>query len=202
MKVYLLPFLFVLFACQNKIEKQTGINENIKKNSFNHISLEKDYEEILLAILTYDSSYHELMKTNKPQAFINNQFIKISIDTLNDELPPSPNGVTINELLTVIGNTALDSIGYFNQTNNLNTVFVPKEIATVYKVLDGNKLKMPEYYFSRYDFHIPILSHNGKKAFVSLDYNCGPLCGGGSNFILNKIKDKWIVVKRNATWIS
>jgi len=48
-------------------------------------------------------------------------------------------------------------------------------------------------------FHLPILTHDDQKGFVSLDYIYGGWCDQGWYFILEKTKDKWKVVKYDST---
>ncbi|WP_281632533.1 hypothetical protein [Flavobacterium luteolum] len=59
-----------------------------------------------------------------------------------------------------------------------------------------------EKYFSYYHATIPIISADGKKAYVKYTLNCSGLCGAGYRVFFEKIKGKWIVVKYHQEWVS
>ncbi|MBL0737847.1 hypothetical protein JI750_13160 [Flavobacterium sp. GN10] len=63
---------------------------------------------------------------------------------------------------------------------------------------DSKKIK----YFSYYQATIPIISADGKKAYVKYTFNCSGLCGSGYQVFLEKMKGKWIVVKYHQEWVS
>jgi len=79
--------------------------------------------------------------------------------------------------------------------NDFNEVAVrsAKEIRN-----DSKKVK----YFSYYQATIPIISEDGKKAYVKYTINCSGLCGSGYQVFLEKMKGKWIVVKYHQEWVS
>ncbi len=101
-----------------------------------------------------------------------------------------------------LGYNMQDSIGFLNQTRARDTVFIPQSITHKYMVKDSNRLTEEERFLTKLVFHLPILTRDGQKAFVSVDHIRGGLCGQGWYFILEKIKGKWKVVKYEDTWIA
>lgn len=200
MKVYfLIPFLFFIIACQSNDQKQVPVK--IQKQAFDYAIVEDDYAEILDAIIAYHSISNEVAKTNKPMAYIHRWFIKDSLYNAYDK-NFMPDGLRIQKLLGLVGHSQQDSTGYLNQVKGRDTIFIPLQIKKKYNVAYHKETETTEQFLSSYTFHLPILSHDHKKAFVSLDYVCGALCGQGYDFILEKINGKWKVIKRDYTWIS
>ncbi|MDR3008195.1 MAG: hypothetical protein LBV59_09700 [Sphingobacterium sp.] len=200
MKVrFLIPFLFFIIACQGNDQKQVPVK--IQKQAFDYTVVADDYAEILDAIIDYNSISSDVAKTNKPTAYIHKWFIKDSLYNAYDK-DLMPGGLRIQKLLGLVGHSQQDSTGYLKQVKGKDTVFIPLQIKKKYNVAYHKKTEMTEQFPSRYTFHLPIMSHDRKKAFVSLDYVCGALCGQGYDFILEKINGKWKVIKRDYTWIS
>lgn len=200
MKVSLLIlFLFFVIACQNSDQKQIAVTT--QKQAFDYATVEDDYAEILDAIIVYDSSFNEVAKTKKPMAYIHQWFIKDSLYNAYDK-DIMPDGQRIQKLLCLLGHSQQDSTGYLNQVRGMDTVFIPIYIKKKYNVANHKKPERMEQFLSRYTFHLPILSQDGKKAFVAVDYFCGGLCGQGYDFILEKVNGKWKVIKCDYTWIA
>lgn len=57
-------------------------------------------------------------------------------------------------------------------------------------------------YFGFYYATIPIISLDGKKAYLKYVLNCSGLCGYGYRVFLEKKKGKWSVVKYHEEWVS
>jgi len=206
MKVCLsILFLFFVIACQNSDQKQ--ITVTTQKQAFDYATVEDDYAGILDAIIAYDSSFNEVAnfnevaKTKKPMAYIHQWFIKDSLYNAYDK-DVMPNGQRIQKLLGLLGHSQQDSTGYLNQVRGRDTVFIPIQIKKKYNVANHKKPERMEQFLSRYTFHLPVLSQDGKKAFVALDYFCGGLCGQGYDFILEKVNGKWKVIKCDYTWMA
>ncbi|WP_343555093.1 hypothetical protein [Sphingobacterium sp.] len=201
MKVYfLIPVLFLALACQSTTKK-TPKTKTHEKN-FNYSAFEKDYAKILEAILTHDTYINRFIITKKSETYIENIFTKDMIHTAYNEDYPPGDAIGIRELFDHLGYNIQDSIGFLNQTRARDKVYVPQPIAHKYMVKDSNRLTMEERFLTKLVFHLPILTHDGQKAFVSVDHICGGLCGQGWYFILEKIKGKWKVVKYEDTWIA
>lgn len=199
MKVFLLvPILFLIVACQNTAKKTP--KAKTPEKTFNYSAFQKDYAEILDAIITHDTYISRLIITEKPETYIENKFIKDLIHTTYKENYPLGDAIGIRELFSHLGYIMQDSIGFLNQTRARDTVHIPQAIVHKYMVKDSNRLTMEERFLTKLIFHLPILTHDGQKAFVSVDHICGGLCGQGWYFILGKIKGKWKVVKYEGTW--
>ncbi|WP_294346279.1 hypothetical protein [uncultured Sphingobacterium sp.] len=169
---------------------------------FDYSKVEKDYAEILEAILTYNSYINGTIKSEEPKTYIESIFTKDSIHTAYKGDHPLGDGIGIRKLFHHLGDSQQDSIGFLNQTRDRHTVYIPPAIARKFRVKDSNKLIAEERFFTKMVFHLPILTQDRQKAFVSLDYICGGWCGEGWYFILEKIKGKWKVVKYEDTWIA
>ncbi len=132
--------------------------------------------------------------------YIKSIFTKDSIHTAYKGDHPAGDGIGIRKLFEHLSGSPQDSIGFLNQTRDRDTVFTPLAISRKFSVKDSNKLIAEERFLTKLIFHLPILTHDGQKAFVSLDHICGGLCGQGWYFILKKIKGKWKVVRYGGTW--
>lgn len=192
-------FLFFIIACQNSDQKQIAVTR--QKQAFDYAILEDDYAEIVDAIIAYDSSFNEVAKTKKPMGYIHQWFAKDSLFNAYGQ-DVAPDGQRIQKLLGLLGHSQQDSTGYLNQVRRRDTVFIPIQINKKYNVANHRKIERAEQFLSKYTFHLPILSQDGKKAFVALDYYCGGLCGQGYEFILEKINGKWKVLKCDYTWVA
>lgn len=201
MKIYfLIPVLFLALACQSTTKKTPKAKTHEKK--FNYSAFEKDYAEILEAILTHDTYINRLIIIKKSETYIENRFTKDMIHTAYNEDYPPGDAIGIRELFDHLNYSKKDSIGFLNQTRARDTVYIPQSIAHKYMVKDSNRLTEEERFLTKLVFHLPILTQDGQKAFVSVDHICGGLCGQGWYFILEKIKGKWKVVKYEDTWIA
>ncbi|WP_286862874.1 MULTISPECIES: hypothetical protein [Sphingobacterium] len=199
MKVYILiPFLFLVVACQNTAKEKP--KAKTPEKTFNYSAFQKDYEEILEAILTHDTCISRLIITENPKTYIEDRFTKDSISTSYKGDYPPGDEIGIRELFNHLSSSRQDSINFLNQTRDRDTVYIPQPIAHKYVVKDSNRLTMEERFLTKLVFHLPILTHDGQKAFVSLDYLCGGWCGQGWYFILEKTNGKWKVVKYEGTW--
>ena len=201
MKVYfLIPFLFLVVACQSSTKKAP--KARMPEKRFDYSKVEKDYAEILEAILTYNSYINGTIKSEEPKTYIESIFTKDSISTSYKGDHPPGDEIGIRELFNHLSSSRQDSIYFLNQTRDRDTVYIPPAIAHKFRVKDSNKLIAEERFFTKMVFHLPILTHDRQKAFVSLDYLCGGWCGEGWYFILEKTKGKWKVVKYEGTWMA
>lgn len=57
-------------------------------------------------------------------------------------------------------------------------------------------------YFSFFYCTIPIVSLDGKRAFVQFTLVCSGLCGEGREIFLEKVNRKWRIVKIHRDWVS
>ena len=48
----------------------------------------------------------------------------------------------------------------------------------------------------------PIFNSNYSKVIISIDYSCGPLAGGGQDYILEKKNGKWMLINESGRWVS
>lgn len=48
----------------------------------------------------------------------------------------------------------------------------------------------------------PIFNMEFTKAILAVDYYCGPINGSGYNIVLEKLKDKWVIIYEYGTWKS
>ncbi|MDQ6472796.1 hypothetical protein RB619_19320 [Flavobacterium sp. LHD-80] len=65
-----------------------------------------------------------------------------------------------------------------------------------------NDINKKAEYFNFYHATIPIISLDGKKAYVKYTLNCSGLCGAGYRVYLEKKKGNWVVVKYSEEWVS
>ena len=85
-------------------------------------------------------------------------------------IPPG-DAIGIRELFDRLNYSKQDSIGFLNQTTARDTVHIPQAIVHKYMVKDSNRLTVEERFLTKLIFHLPILTHDGQKAFVSVDHN-------------------------------
>jgi len=134
---FLVPFLFLVVACQST-HKSTPKARLPKK--FLLLHLWKNYEEILEAILTYNSYINGTIKSEKSKTYIEDRFAKDFIYTAYQESYPPADGIEIRELFDRLSGSPQDSSGFLNQTRDRNTVYIPPAIAHKFSVKDSNKL--------------------------------------------------------------
>ncbi len=98
-----------------------------------------------------------------------------------------------------------DSLYIEFQNKNFNTFKISQndfnevDIKSVKEV--RNDIKNVKH-FSYYYATIPIISLDGKKAYIKYILNCSGLCGAGYRVFLEKKKGKWVVVKYREEWVS
>lgn len=173
-----------------------------KHNIYNDKSIQQDYASILETILADDSAEIRLHREEKQNAFIHSKFLRDSISTLQDR-NFSFGAIDPRELMKMLGNKLKDSLDMLNQMGNTKAVLpIPATIEALYPVDDANKYMLdPEKKI--YYFHLPVLAHQRKRAYVLVDYICGDLCGKGDAFLLEKVDGKWVIIQRFFTiWIS
>lgn len=130
-----------------------------------------------------------------------------SIKTL---LPPDVNKVSIYKLLgrprliekqgLKSGDLEYDYLLFQNTVLKKFTVKreFPRAInTTTFK--EQNKNPNDKYY---YDLTIPIISENGKKAYVEVTLNCTGTCASCTAVYLEKKEQKWKIVRTHEIWTS
>ncbi|MBA5630295.1 hypothetical protein [Moheibacter lacus] len=96
------------------------------------------------------------------------------------------------DFLKVQNNNTPDTVfldkSYFNKDS-----FIEPQV-----ILRSKKFNYPSYI----EYTIPIFSKDKKLAYVKEGYHCGGLCGGGKEYILKKLKGKWVIIDSWNTWIA
>lgn len=201
--IILVITLLMLLGCKKQ-------NQEIKLKD----SQIRDINQIVEAIIIQDSLYIS-KRDKKPIAFCTD-LVKINIqipiknkEKLNE--PPIPfNSVSINELL----NFNLNKESFFLSTDSTYLIsqnpgqkkfriaqdIVAKINATTIEKITSKGTAEEKYSF--YEMTIPIFSRDNTKAYLQLNYNCGALCGNGTEFFLSKINGKWRIINKSKTWIS
>ncbi|WP_289010902.1 hypothetical protein [Sphingobacterium multivorum] len=164
--------------------------------------MQQDYVSILETILSDDSAGIKLQREGERRAFIHNKFMRDSISSLHDRNYVFYN-VDPQKLMKILDNQLKDSLDMLNQMNERKAIIpIPAAIKAAYTVDDADKYRMDRNQ-SIYYFHLPIIGYNRKKAYVPVDYICGPLCGNGDAFLLEKVNGKWVIIQRFFNlWIS
>jgi len=159
--------------------------QNNKSKIYNDCSVQKDYISILETILSDDSAGIKLQREGERKAFIHNKFIRDSISSLRDRNYVFYN-VDPQKLMKILDNQLKDSLDMLNQMNERKAIIpIPAAIKAAYNVDDADKYRMNRNQ-SIYYFHLPIMGYNRKKAYVPVDYVCGPLCGNGDKLSPNE----------------
>lgn len=182
MKVYLLVMIFLLFCC-----KTIGQEQNIKTMSDNVIMLFNDLIVELndTSAITYpfvediiDPSSLEIPGLSKQYGFSVKQFSIRSKETFS---------LKANKYFRVIDSDSV--LGFHNMGS--------------FEIEKGKIVLEPFYYFLnkfyhktyvRY-LHMPIVSKNGKFAIVEYEDVCGGLCGSGAILVMQKVRNKWRIIK-------
>ena len=98
-----------------------------------------------------------------------------------------------------------DSLYIEFQSKNLNAFKLAEKDFKEVDISSAEELRKNikiEKYFSYYYATIPIISLDGKKAYLKYVLNCSGLCGSGYRVFLEKKNGKWIVVKYHEEWVS
>ncbi len=200
--LFLLIFFFI--SCQK--EKQTP-NFKLPKN--------EEVNAIIKAIITSDSLEIAHYLGKKKKISFCEDLQKLKIDHLEkNQLPKkAERDSELIEFLIGFSNIPKERFFFSNsdslyiefQNKNFNTFKISQNdfneinIKSVQEV--RNDIKNEEY-FSFYHATIPIISLDGKKAYVKYTLNCSGLCGAGYRVFLEKKKGKWIVTKYHEEWVS
>ena len=199
--LYIIFFFLVLQGCTMRKSTMTPVQNN-KSKIYNDSSMQQDYVSILETILSDDSAGIKLQREGERRAFIHNKFMRDSISSLHDRNYVFYN-VDPQKLMKILDNQLTDSLDMLNQMNERKAIIpIPAAIKAAYNVDDADKYRMNRNQ-SIYYLHLPIMGYNRKKAYVPVDYVCGPLCGNGDAFLLEKVNGKWVIVQRFFNlWIS
>ncbi|WP_452601970.1 hypothetical protein [Pontimicrobium sp. MEBiC06410] len=189
--ILFIPLLFVIGISfsQNKSDyseiikvvvstyKSDSIKIYKRFNNNNNNRLLKELERI--RTLKTQDLYHKYEKP-KDSKKLNEYYDRIVDEIYSDS-------VTVK-----IENIKINFFSNFNQLEKKNK----RKIYPFYKTKYSRK-KRPIAFIS-----FPLISVNEKKAIVYGMYICGGLCGSGGLFFLEKINNKWIIVKYEIRWVS
>ncbi len=200
-KLSIIFFLFVIQGCTMRKSTMTPLQKDNHK-IYNDKSIQQDYISILKTILSDDSADIKLQREGKRTAFIHNKFMRDSISSLQDKHYVFYN-IDPQKLMKMLGNQPNDSLDMLEQMSSRKAIIpIPDVIKAAYAVDDADKYRMNRNQ-SIYYFHLPIIGYNRKRAYVPVDYVCGPLCGNGNAYLLEKVDGKWIIIRRFFNlWIS
>lgn len=214
-------FTTFFFACNNKqsqtfnIPPKQELNKIIeaviyqdslpvfKTNSYLYTGIVSDSKKTITPLATYPLSINlrkltviipDTTKTVPPP--INNDAVSI-FRLLHGLIKLKPNGQTVIPVADynyiLFQNTVLKNFSIKNDFANNIIVTSFNEQQQKYK--QG----IPRQY---YDLTIPILSADGKKAYVEVTFNCSGLCGGAIAIYLEKKDKRWQIINRERLWRS
>jgi hypothetical protein len=181
MKKILKTILFLLFCFQS-----IGQIHKIKMISENNIIIFSDLNTYLndTSAIVYPyvtdqicESLLDIKHLSKEYGFTAEQFCYSSNDTFS---------LKANKYFNVIES---DTVIQFH---NVGFFEIEKGVVVLTPFLYFVKQKYKKKYV-RY-FSVPIISRNGKFAIVKYEDLCGEDCGSGAILVMEKIKNKWIVI--------
>lgn len=134
-------------------------------------------------------------------------FPRPSLDTLELAVPPPPGfGIYFNSL---IERGHFSNKSFFSKEDSTYFVFQNNAIThftingnILNKIYTTNKMKLKDTKDTHFTCSIPIFSKDNSAAYVELIYNCKGLCSYGRFYLLNKEKNRWIIVKKETHWFS
>ena len=179
-QILVLIFITVLLACHRPKEQEKYFNSLPNNDLIN---------EIIKATIKSDSL---LFENGISKKLTNILVCKYELN-LNDSIPippPPPNGIYLHTLLQLLNsNTSTDqlyndSIFYFLQSNR----------ASKYIINDSIYLRFNDQSNRIYEFTVPILSFDMKRAYVEYWSNFGPYNRQKYSTILLREGDKWVRV--------
>jgi len=199
--LYIIFFFLVFQGCTMRKSTMTPVQNN-KSKIYNDSSVQKDYVSILETILSDDSASIKRQREEERRTYIHNKFKIDSLPSLHERNYVFSKADP-QKLMKMLDNQLKDSLRMLNQMNERKAIIpIPAAIKAAYNVDDADKYRMNRNQ-SIYYFHLPIMGYNRKKAYVPVDYVCGPLCGNGDAFLLEKVNGKWVIVQRFFNlWIS
>jgi hypothetical protein len=187
----------------------------------------KEHDDLYVIIdelLRYDQSEADLVILELNKVIINNSVVvDYKGDTLNVPPPPPPPGC-VQYARDLFAN--LENEGFLNSRE---ADFMYMQIDSLKDfVLDSSKIERQSIRYSklipifrqistdsgyRYlektykahsfiRFSTPLISKNGNKLLLTLDYYCGRLCGGETTYLFEKKNDKWRIIYKTTNWIS
>ena len=189
----ILIFVSILFSCKNE---QVG----------NVLPTHSEINEIVNTAIHGDSL--ELVKLNN-QIPICNELKRITLVKKRNSNPQLSQFKKFDSLLIedLIYHKKLPYKGFFEtndstfiklQNKSIKSHKLPNSVFGNLKFVSfekGKKLDDKFFYFA-----IPILSADGKRAYLQLTWECYGFCGFGNEVFLEKIGDKWKIVKQEAVW--
>ncbi|MTH16656.1 hypothetical protein [Flavobacterium sp. LC2016-01] len=200
----LLVLIFFFISCQK--EKQIP-NFRLPKN--------EEVNEIIKALINSDSLEIAPYLGKKKKISFCEDLQKLRIDHVEkNKLPKKAEGESeLIELLIGLPDIPREKF-FFSKSDSLYIEFQNKNF-NAFKISqnDFNEVDIKSIqevrndiknvkYFSYYYATIPIISLDGKKAYVKYILNCSGLCGAGYRVFLEKKKGKWVVVKYSEEWVS
>ena len=113
-------------------------------------------------------------------------------------IPPPPFDLSYDELFL--------SFGTENNIENRrkDSIFIKQQADTSfnYNISKSIELRFNQNSRNRYEFYLPIFSHDKSIVLVQYWEDCGSLCGYCYQIVLKKINGKWIKVKRWGCGVS
>lgn len=187
-----------------------------KSNDYN-LPKREDINSIIKTVILDDSLGISRNFNSKTQITFCADLQKLEIvswDIKKSKLPPKslPNSKLIQDFIGFpdlpkkhFFFSQLDSSYLKFQNKNLSSFKLEKNIFEKINIASFTQLNQDvnaKEYFSFYYSTIPIVSLNGKRAFVQLTLVCSGLCGEGYDIFLEKINGKWKIVKFKRDWVS
>lgn len=205
--LYSILFLLLLFFSISCTKEKQNINFKLPKN--------EEVSAIIKALINSDSLPISQHLVDEKKISFCEDLEKLKIEHIEkDKLPKREVGDSeLIEFLIGFPDTPKqsflfsksDSLYIEFQNKNFNTFKLAQKdfnevaVKSVKEIRNDNKKVK---YFSYYYATIPIISIDGKKAYVKYILNCSGLCGYGYQVFLEKKNGKWIVIKYHEEWVS
>ena len=205
--VFTFLLISILFISSCKKEKQIVFQ----------LPKRMEIDAIIKAIIYSDSlPILNNLKSAKPTPFCSD-LKKIKIIPWNNKINKLPPKMFFNEIVIqqLIGYENLPSkYFFFNKRDSLFIQFQNENLIEyeIHKNVTDNflttnfdeqikKQKSDQRYIYTYST-IPIISLDGKKAYVELSIKCGGLCGTGYEIYLEKTNGVWVISNWKTAWES
>lgn len=205
--LYSISFLLLIFFSVSCQKEKQNLNFKLPKN--------EEVNAIIKALINSDSLSISKYLGNEKKITICEDLEKLKIEHIEKgKLPKRQVGESeLIEFLIGLPDIPQEKF-FFSKSDSLYIEFQNKNL-NAFKLLqkDFNEVALKSVkeirnnsknveYFSFYYATIPIISLDGKKAYLRYVLNCSGLCGSGYEVFLEKRKGKWIVIKYHEDWVS
>jgi len=192
------------------------INETVYKNdnfyeALNELLMTK-YHDSGIVIL-------ELFKIHGDSIIQGGMFIDLDGDTLYPPPPPLPIGYINYDrrfLMNLYEQSLLDSNdveymyenidsskNYILDSSKINRPTLQHEVIDKIGIGSFYELLREKYKSTTFvQISTPLISRDGNKILITVEHECGGLCGGSKTYVLHKTKHKWKIIYSHRNWIS